>query len=165
MLTVETLQHRLDWQGVDETVNAEYHLVYLFVRPTNPDLEPVYICLDEQRSSIIQFGFGEWHCHPDQLEDAIEKASLLVHGKRCIVEECDATGEYLGGGLYGPHELPETLGRKAKSLRRLFFNRVPICETIDFSRYFRGRHIWVSHDRKAETERVYRELGMPGPEW
>ena len=165
MITVENLKQRLDWDRVDEQSDPEHGLVYLFVRPTTAELEPVYFCLGEDRTSVVQFGFGDWHCHPDELEEAIITASQLVRGERCVVEECDGAGRYQGGGLYDSGGLPETLGTNVKSLRRVFFNRKPIIEEIDFSRYFRGKHIWVSHDRKAEIERLYRDLGVPIEDW
>lgn len=92
-------------------------------------------------------------------------ARLLARGERCIVEERDATGNDRGSGLYLPDGFPDTLRLEAASFRRVFFDREPLAEPIDFSRYARGKHLWLSHERKAETERVYREVGMPVPDW
>jgi len=39
MLTVKTLQQQLDWQFIDEKVNTESGFVYLFIRPTQTQLE------------------------------------------------------------------------------------------------------------------------------
>jgi len=50
-------------------------------------------------------------------------------------------------------------------LRRVFFDRDPVSEPIDFRRYFRAKHIWISLERKAELERIYREAGMKILEW
>jgi hypothetical protein len=118
MLTVAELRERLGWSGVDEVANAQYGLVYLNVRPTRPGREPIYFCMDEDRSFIQQFGFGEWHSHPNEIEEAVETARLLLRGERCVVEERDAAGNYLGSGLCPPDGLPGTLGKKAASLRR-----------------------------------------------
>jgi len=165
MLTAAELRKHLGWPDVDKEVNVESGLVYLNIRPTRPDLEPISICMDEGQSFIQQFGFGEWHYHPNEIAEAVETARLLVRGERCVVEERDAAGKYCGSLLHSPDGLPDTLVKKTASLRRIFFNREPIAETIDFARYYRCKHIWVSHERKAELERRYREIGMPAPEW
>lgn len=81
------------------------------------------------------------------------------------MEERDAAGRYLGSGPQPPDGLPLTLSRNAASLRRVFFDREPTAEAIPAGRYFEGRHIRIAHDHKAETERTYRELGMPVPDW
>ena len=164
MLTAVELRERLGWPSVDEETNAEYKLAYLFVRPTRTGLDSIYFCLDEHRSSIVQFGFSEWHYHPEEIDEAVETARLLIRGERCVVEERDATDKYRASGLYPPQGFPDTLRKEAASLRRVFFDRDPVVEAIDFGRYFRGKHIWLSHERKAEAERAYREAGMELPE-
>ena len=138
MLTAAELRERLGWPDVDEETNGEYRLVYLFVRPTRAGLEPIYVCLDEHRSSIVQFGLGEWHYHPDDIDEAVETARLLVRGERCVVEVRDAADKYRSSGLYPPEGSPDTLSKDAASLRRVFFDRDPVVESIDFSRYFEG---------------------------
>ena len=165
MFTVAKLGKRLGWPDVDKEVNVESGLVYLNIRPTRPDLEPIYFCMDEGQSFIQQFGFGEWHSHPNEIAEAVETARLLIRGERCVVEERDAAGKYCGSRLHPPDGLRDTLIKKTASLRRIFFNREPIAEAIDFGRYFRGKHIWLSHERKAESEEMYRKIGMPVPEW
>jgi hypothetical protein len=134
MLTTAELRERLGWPGVDEETNDEYRLVYLMVRPTRAGLNPIYFCLDEQRSDMVQFGFGEWHYHPDNVDHAVETAQLLIRGERCVVEERDATDNYRGGGLYTPEGFPDTVGKEAATLRRVFFDREPVVEAIDFGR-------------------------------
>jgi hypothetical protein len=81
MLTADDLRHRLGWPGVDEETNPEYGLVYLNVRPTRPGLPPIYVCLDEDRETVVQFGFGEWHYHPEEIAEAAEMARQLVRGE------------------------------------------------------------------------------------
>lgn len=161
MLTTAVLRERLGWPHIDEETNAEYKLVYLSVRPTQAGLAPIYLCLDEQRSSVVQFGLGDWHYHPDDIEEAVETARVLVLGERCVVEERDATDKYRSSGLYAPDGFPETLSKKSASLRRVFFDREPVVEPIDFGRYFEGKHIWLSHEKKAEIDRIHRENGLP----
>lgn len=161
MLTAAELRERLGWPNVDEDTNAEYKLIYLNVRPTRAGLDAIYFCLDEDRSSMVQFGFGDWHNHPDEIDEAVEIARLLISGERCVVEERDATGKCWGSGLYAPDGFPDTLRKDVASLRRVFFDREPVVEAIDFGRYFEGKHIWLSHEKKAEIDRIHREAGMP----
>lgn len=165
MITVAEVRNRLGSARVDEEANAEYRLVYLYVRPTRAGLEPIYFCLDEDRSFIQQFGFGEWHYHPHEINDAVETARLLVCRERCVVEQRDANGKCRGSGLFSPDGLPDTLSMDTASLRRVFFDQEPVAEVIDFDRYFQGKHLRLSHERKAEAERMYRELGMAVPDW
>jgi hypothetical protein len=165
MLTAFELRDRLGWPGVDEEANEQNGLVYLSVRPTRDDRESIYFCLDESRSFVQQFGFGEWHCHPDEVAEAVEMARSLIRGERCLVEERDAVGKYCGSGLYPADGLPDTLRKEVASLRRVFFDREPAAERIDLGRYFQGKHISILHEHKAETERAYREVGMAVPDW
>lgn len=165
MLTAAELRHRLNWPAVDEQVSAQYCAVFLNIRPPSPDLASIDCCLDEGRTSVDRLGFGEWHYHPETLAEAVEMARQLVRGEKCVVEERDAAGAYRGSGPYAPDGLPDRLHRDTASLRRVFFGREPVAEAIDFGRYFRGKHFWVSHERKAEVERLYREIGQPAPEW
>ncbi|MHC4192525.1 MAG: hypothetical protein ACYSUB_23155 [Planctomycetota bacterium] len=163
MLTAESLRKRIDWPAVDEEVNCGW--VYLYIRPTDPSLEPIYFCMGEDRSFIQQSGFGKWHYHPDDIEEAVETAVALIRREKCVLEERDGSGKYLGGGLHRPSGLPDTLGQTAAYLRRVFFDREPVDEAIHFAPYFRGRHIWISREHKEEVEQVFREAGLEPPEW
>ena len=161
MLTAAKLRELLGWPDVDEGANAEYKMVYLNVLPTRAGLDPIDFGLDESRTSIEHLGFGSWHYHPETIDEAIETARLLIRGERCLVEELDAAGKSRGGELHTPDGLPDTMSKQIASLRRVFFDREPIIEAIDFSRYFEGKHIWLSHEKKAEIDRIWRENGMP----
>ena len=161
MLTTAELQERLGWPDVEEETNAEYKLVYLLVRPKGAGLDSIDFGLDENRTSIEHFGFGQWHYHPETIDEAIETARLLIRGERCLVEEMDAADKSRGGGLHTPDGLPDTMSKQTASLRRVFFDREPVVEAIDFGRYFEGQHIWLSHEKKAEIDRIHREAGMP----
>jgi hypothetical protein len=165
MLTAIELQERLSWPHVDETIQAEYHLIYLYIRPTAADLAPIYICMDDTRDFVQQFGFGEWHYHPDEIDAAVETARSLVRGEQCVVEQRDANGKYVGSVLLPPDGVPDGLVSRAASLRRVFFNRPPIEEAFDFTRYFQGKHSWITHARKDEFARLHRKLGIAEPEW
>jgi hypothetical protein len=165
MVTTDELQRAVGGYAVEEEVNSQYRLVYLYVRPTRAGLDPIYVCLQEDRSFVQQFGFGQWHYHPDEIAEAVETAGRMVRGELCLVEERDAQDRYLGSGLYPPDGLPDSLLMATTTLRRVFFDREPAREAIDFGRYYRGQHLWIAHDRKAEAERVYREVGMRIPDW
>jgi hypothetical protein len=134
MLTMDELREQLDWPFVDEETNAQYGVVYLFVRPTRGDLEPIYFCLNEERTFIQQFGFGEWHYHPEDISEAVEVAREFVRGEQCIVEERDALGRYLSSGPCPPSGVPDRLSRGTASLRRVFFDREPVTEPVDLGR-------------------------------
>ena len=161
MLTTAELRERLGWPSVHEETNEEHELVYLLVRPTRAGLDSIDFGLDEDRSSIEHFGFGPWHYHPETIDEAIETARLLIRREQCLVEELDAAGKSRGGGLHTPDGLPDTMTKQTVSLRRVFFDREPVVEAIDFGRYFEGKHIWLSHEKKAEIDRIWRENGMP----
>jgi hypothetical protein len=124
-------------------------------------LDEIDFGLDDSRTSIEHLGFGQWHYHPATIDDAIETAQKLISGELCLVEELDAAGKSRGGGLLAPDGVPDTMTKQTVSLRRKFFDREPIIEAIDFSRYFEGQHIWLLHEKKAEIDRIWRENGMP----
>jgi hypothetical protein len=161
MLTAAELRERLGWPDVVEEADPEHELVYLIVRPTHPGLRPINFGLDDDRLSIDHFGFGHWHYHPDDIDEAVETARQLIRGEVCVVEEIDAAGKNLGGGLLTPEGLPDTMSKQAATLRRVFFDREPVVEPIHFGLYFEGQHIWLSLEKKAEIDRILREAGMP----
>lgn len=164
MLTVSELQKSLKWQAIEEVFYPEYCDFTIYVRPSRAELDSIHFCVSADRLVLSQFGFGNWHYHPDII-DAIEMARLLVCGERCIVEQLDAAGEYCSGGVYLRNEVPTSIGKDVKELRRVFFNREPVTEAIDYEQYFRGKHGLISHKSKAEMEDFYRQHGMPVPEW
>ncbi len=166
MLTAAELRELLSWPRVEEELDRENRMVVLLVQPTHPGLDDIYLGLDEERSHLEYFGFGPfWHSHPDEITEAVDTARLLIRGEQCMIHERDAAGKTIGSGLYSPDGLPDTMSKEVASLCRVFFDREPVIEPIDFTRYFRGAHIWLSLERKAEIERMYRDQGMPLPEW
>jgi len=50
-------------------------------------------------------------------------------------------------------------------LFRRFFGTPPVHEAIDFSRYAKGKHLYVELKRKAESDATWRSLGEPAPEF
>ena len=164
MLSRASLQRQLGWSAIDEDVTAE-HEVWFHVRPTHSGLAGIDLLLDESRTWVTQMTFGNWHSYPDDLEEAIASIRLLIRGERCIVEQLDAAGRYRRGGVCERTGLPTTLHQSAAALRRVFFDREPEKEVLDRTRYFVGKAGLVLLEHKAEVERLYRESGMPEPEW
>ena len=89
------------------------------------------------------------------------RAASLQHVAGGTQRARDAADKSRGGGLHTPDGLPDTMSKQTASLRRVFFDREPIVEAIDFSRYFEGQHIWLSHEKQAEIDRIHRDAGMP----
>jgi len=58
-----------------------------------------------------------------------------------------------------------TLRLDADHFIRRFFGTPPVHEAIDFSRYAKGKHLYVELKRKAESDATWRSLGEPAPEF
>ena len=173
VLTVDQLKKRLQWDNIEEERRSQeyqgrmYYDRIFHIRPSSPDYPEIYFLFDDDVTSLAQLGFSEWHGHYDEFADerrnivqAIKTARTLVLREACLVEERDAQGRYIGSSILGPDEIPRTVSKKARKLRRVFFDREPIEEEIDLSRYYEGKHLYVEKQAKKETERVFRESGM-----
>ena len=55
-------------------------------------------------------------------------------------------------------EIPDTLGKDIKHLRRVFFGRASTTEPVDFSRYVEDQHIFVERRTKAKVDRIMKRL-------
>ena len=164
MLTRESLQERLDWQALDERVDAGWG-VLLRARPRVSGSSSIDLLLDESRTWVTQLSFGNWHGHPEDPEDAVDTMRRLVSGERCIVEALDADGKYLKGSCCESGGLPTTLPPNTAMLRRLVFDRAPRTEALDRTRYFVGEARLVLLEHRAQVEQLYGESGLPPPEW
>lgn len=129
----------------------------------NASLPVVSLLLDANGDGVQSLEFGEWHCHPQTLDEAIALARQLIHTQRCIVEQRDRGGNYLGSGRLSPTELPHSISIKAAYLTRRFFGRLPVREEIDFSKYVRGKHLYRHVEHKAMMDDVWTKLGWPPP--
>ena len=165
LLTLERLRERVGWENVDRERTAEHRMTVFHVRPEQLHLDPIHFVFDAEVAFLVQFGMGVWHCHPDEIDDALDKAGKLVRHELCILEERDKRGEYRGSTPVGPGEILHTLSEDAGWFRRIFFGREPVREPIDFSRYVLGKRLWIEASRKEELERFYRTAGLPVPEW
>jgi hypothetical protein len=48
---------------------------------------------------------------------------------------------------------------------RRFFGSPEVREAIDFGRYYKGNHLYIESNRKAEAEKVWKAIGGPIPQW
>jgi hypothetical protein len=172
IFTVELAQELLQYPNVVQLRNSEADGYIFSAVPEDERQWSVDLYFNRTCDVVDIVSFGHWHAHYDESEnaeenirEAIAAARSLVHRERCVLEECDADGRSLGDFIVEPTGLPETMRKEAKFLRRVVFGQAPQDEAIDYSRYHRAQHIWIALSRKEEIERIYREHGMPFPEW
>jgi hypothetical protein len=65
----------------------------------------------------------------------------------------------------GPDEVLGTIRLDADHFIRRFFGVPAVREPIDFSRYAKGKHLYVELGRKAESDAAWRLLGRAPPEF
>src|SRR4051812_9757801 len=170
VVTVEKACYLLHYPSIEQRYRGQsydgvlYEVDCLCATPRQDVLDSVYIYLDENWEIVDCVAFAHWHGHFEGAADeeqntrkAFQMARALVHRKRCIIEEYDANGRCLGSAAVAPRAVPDTLCRTTVRLRRVFFGLPPANEAIDFSRYFRGRHLWIEKSRKEESERFWRQ--------
>ena len=165
VLTVEQLGRRLGWTDIREEWVPQYAMRWFRIMPRDASLPSIDFPFDDKVEFLQQLGSGEWHCHPDSIESAIELARKLIHHEMCILEERDQKGKYGGSGPVGPGDIKGTLDLNADHFVRRFFGMPAIREPIDFSRYVRGKHLFVELQRKARSDAVWKSLGKPSPEF
>ena len=165
LVTVEQLRERLGWGDVREESLPPYSLRRFRVVPDDESLPSIDFLFDDGVSFLQQLGSGEWHYHPDEIDDAIEIARKLVRRELCILEERSRNGGYSGSGPVGPGEVMGTLRHDAGHFVRRFFGSRAVREEIDFGRYHKGKHLYIELGRKAQAEAVWRSIGGPIPEW
>lgn len=165
LVTLEQLRGRLDWEDVREELVPQYSMRLFRVVPADESLPSIDFLFDDGVTFLQQLGSGKWHYHPDEIEDAIETARKLVHHELCILEERSRKGEYSGSGPVAPDSVRDTLRLDADHLVRRFFGSPEVREEIDFSRYHKGKHLYVALNHKAEAEAAWKRIGGPLPEW
>jgi hypothetical protein len=164
LVTAEQLRERLGWPDIREEPWPEYSMRWFRAVPRDESLPSVDFLFDDQVTFLQQVGTGEWHCHPDDIEYAIELARKLIHHEKCVLEERDKNGEYSGSGVVAPNEVLDTLRIDADHFIRRFFGVPPVREAIDYSRYIKGKHLYVERERRAEMDAIYKSVGLPLPE-
>lgn len=140
LVTIEQLQERIGWSDIREEPRPEYGLRWFRIMPKSASVPPVDFLFDDAVTLLNQLGCGNWHCHPDDIDDAIEMARKLVHHELCILEERNSAGDYAGSAPAAADELPRSLRHDAGWLVRRFFDREPQREAIDFNQYQKGPH-------------------------
>jgi len=166
LVTLEQLRKRLAWEDVREEPLPRYSMRLFRVVPAGDESFPsVDFLFDDDVSFLQQLGSGDWHYHPDEIEDAIAMARKLVYRELCILEQRNRKGEYRGSGPAAPDGIMDTLGLDADHLVRRFFGSPQEREEIDFSRYHKGEHLYIELTHKAEIEKAWKSIGGPIPEW
>jgi hypothetical protein len=165
LVTVDQLRERLGWDDVREETLAEYSMRLFRVVPADESLPSIDFLFDDSVSFLQQLGSGRWHCHPNEVDDAVEMARKLVRHELCILEKRNRQGEYRGSGPVPPDAILDTLGHDADHFVRRFFGSPEVREAIDFSRYYKGKHLYIELNRKAEAEKVWKSIGGPIPQW
>ncbi len=165
LVTVEQLRERLGWQNIREKPMPEYRMRWFSAVPDDESLPSVDFLFDDKVEFLQQVGSGEWHCHPDEIDDAIDLARKLIHHEKCILEERNKKGEYSGSGPVAPNEVMGTLRLDADHFVRRFFGQQPVREAIDFTRYVKGKQLYIELKRKAESDAMWASLGKAPPDF
>lgn len=165
LVTIDELRERLAWLNIREKKMPEYRMRWFSAVPDDESHPSVDFLFDENVEFLQQLGSGEWHCHPDDINRAIELARKLIHHETCILEERNKKGEYSGSGPVAPTEVAGTLRLDTDHFVRRFFGRAPVREAIDFTRYIKGKHLYVERRVQAESIRVWALLGQQPPEF
>src|SRR5687768_16925515 len=158
LATVEQLREQLNWPDVREEPLPEYSMRLFRVVPVEESLPSIDFLFDDGVSFLQQLGSGDWHCHPDEIDDAVETARKLVRRELCILEERSRKGEYSSSGPVAPDAVLSTIRRDAGYFVRRFFGSPAVREEIDFSRYHKGKHLYIELNRKAESEAAWKSL-------
>lgn len=174
IITLDQLKKKTRWQeivaerGVHKFNSGEYPFCIYKLLPSNPDWPSIDLHFDGDCEVLDPLGFSSWHGHYTRwgdsrrnLIEALGTVRELVSGAIGLVAEMGAKGDYRGGSLLPPDAVPGTLSKDVRQFRRVFFNRPPAVEEIDFKRYWEGKVLFVEWSTKAETEKIWREHGMP----
>src|SRR5689334_20111023 len=105
LVNVEQLRERLDWPDIREKPLPEDGMRWFSAVPRDESLPSVDFLFDDKVEFLQQVGSGEWHCHPDEIEYAIDLARKLIHHEKCILEERNKKGEYSGSCPVAPDEV------------------------------------------------------------
>ena len=174
IVSIDQIKRKLRWgdivpeNGVQTFNGREYSSCLLRVQPSDRAWPSIDLHFDGDMRTLDPLGFSHWHGHYDRWSDerrnlieALRTARRLVEGKICLVEELGTAGDYRGGSLLTPDTVPSTISKDVRQFRRVFFNKAPNFEEIDFRRYWEGKHLLVEWRTKEETEKIWREHGIP----
>ena len=170
-LTVEALSKKLKYSRISEERapiknsdgNVTGYSRYLFVHPKTPRLPKIYFEFHD--AGLAAFGFAHWHhqfyecmTDEDEIRAATKHARQFMRHQLCLVEELDSQGRGRGIGAYWPTEVPSSLHRSISKLRRIFFDRSPVIEAVDLSRYSRSGDFYVEKITSRRTKRFTNEF-------
>src|SRR4051812_41550921 len=108
LVTAEQLRERLGWPDVREEPLPQYSMRLFRVVPADESIPSIDFLFDDAVSLLLQLGWGRWHCHPDDIDEAIAIARKLVRRESCILEERNGKGDYSGSGRVAPTGLLHT---------------------------------------------------------
>lgn len=160
---IEDLRQALCWPHIEEHLGDEQNYAHVSILPSHEEGESIFVLMDGNREFGGYVGFGSWHYHPDTWEDAVPTVFEMICGEIGVIEGRNAQGKYREGCLRGKDDWPDTIGLDIKTFHQIFFDQPPQKVTIDFTQYFRGKHLWVRKDVKERTEKFCREHGMEIP--
>lgn len=175
-VTIAIARDLLQYNNVVErhnllSVSADTSVVYSAI-PENTSQPPVDIYFNEDRSVIDIVSFCTWHTHFEggdyeeaNLLNGFAAANSLVHRRTCLVQEVDSIGNDLGASIVELRDMPVTLAKNCKRLRRWIFGKPPEYEVIDFANYYAGKRVWIELNRKKYLESQYTDCGLSPPEW
>jgi hypothetical protein len=165
LVTIEQLRDRLGWQDIREEPLPECGMRWLSAVPRDESLPSIDFLFADEFESLQQVGSGEWHYHPDEIDDAIELSRKLIHHESCILEVRDKNGKYRSSGTAAPDEVRDMLPLDADHFIRRFFGMAPLREEIDFSRYIKCKHSYIEPELKAKMDAVWESVGKAPPEF
>lgn len=164
-LTVEYLEKRLRWPDVVRHDTPECSM--LRVLPTTPGCESIDFIFDHEIEYLQSVYFFSWkaHCHYERhacelrnIVEAIRDVDSLVHHRECLVECLDSTGEYVQSDQLPPGDVPNMIQKRVERFRRIFFNRPPVDEPVDYSRYIEEGYHFVEKNFRAELDAIQASL-------
>jgi hypothetical protein len=174
IITLERLKKRTGWNHIAlesdsyEVAGVRHTTQRFSLLASQKSWPTIDLYFDEHFRCLDPLGFSKWHAHYDKwtdprrnLVDALRAVRELVVCQLGLIEQLDKAGKYWGGGVASPGAIPPTLGKNIKRLRRVYFDRAPEFEEIDFSRYWEGKHLFVEKNYKEATEQLLRENHIP----
>lgn len=174
IITLEQLRKRTRWNDIvlesepHEAAGVRHITRRFRLLPSQAAWPSIDLYFDAHFRFLDPLGFSQWHAHYDSwtdprrnLVEALRAVRDLVVRNVGVVEQLDEMQKYWGSAILAPGEIPATINKNIKRFRRVYFDRAPEFEEIDFSRYWEGKRLFVEKNYKAETETLLREHNIP----
>lgn len=164
MVNIGKLKKRLHWEDlVEETHCDEWGKYRIFsLRPSHPTWYTLDFVFDDECRYLQSFHFGIWHAHYESYECekcninlAVMAADKLITHDWCLLEELTDDGSYSEGSLVGAHEIAGTLSKDVKKFKRIFFNKEPEFEDINYDRYCEEQHLFIEKGLQEWNKRIH----------